>query len=82
MSGATFDIKNDGAGELLLYLEPEGSEFAIPPLQSVQVRLIGSTNPFEMHSSLDSRGRMCISLWPDKGGYEVFYRGKNVFDLL
>jgi hypothetical protein len=82
MSSCSFEVKNDGPGELLLYLEPEGAEFLIPSQESVQVELIGADRPVVMNHSLDPRGRVCISLWPAEGTYQVLYKGKNVLDLL
>ena len=79
---STFDIKNDGASDLLLYLEPEGAKFSLPPQGSVQVHLFGSEKTVELNQSIDAEGRIRISLWPINGDYEVLFNGKSVWDQL
>ena len=82
MSTCIFDIKNDGSNDLLLYLEPEGAEFVLPPEKAVQVHLFGLDKPMVMNHSIDERGRTCIALWPENGSYELFFNGKSVWEQL
>lgn len=78
MSIATciFDIFNDTPDELLLYLEPEGNEFRLPPSKAVQVRLFGHEHPIEMKHSSDASGRRMVSFWPARGSFELFLTEK------
>jgi hypothetical protein len=75
-----FDILNDDSGELLLYFEPEGNEFRLPPGKAVQVRLFGNVHPVEMRHSSDMSGRRAISFWPERGGFELVLDGKSVWE--
>lgn len=77
-----FEVLNEGSSEMLLYLEPEGSEFRLPPGRVVEVRLFGSERPIEMKQATDSDGRRMLSFWPDRGAYELFFDGKDVRELL
>ena len=77
-----FELLNSDSNELLLYLEPEGSEFRLPPNKSVQIRLFGSVYPIEMKHSVDASGKKVISLWPDRGEFELFFQGQDIWDQL
>jgi hypothetical protein len=77
-----FDILNDSPDELLLYLEPEGNEFRLPPGKAVQIRLYGSEHPIEMKHSSDTSGRSTVSFWPASGDFELFFEGKSVWEQL
>ena len=77
-----FDLLNDSPDELLLYLEPEGAEFRLPPGKVVQVRLFGDEHPIEMKHSADTSGRKTISFWPASGGFELFFEGRRVWEQM
>ena len=77
-----FKFVNSGKSELLLYLEPEGAEFPLPAGEAVQVHTFGSDHPIEIKCSAHADGRPRISFWPDNGDFEVFFKGKNVWDHL
>lgn len=82
MSDATcvFDLENDGQSEMLLFLEPEGCCFSLPPGAVVQVHLFGTERPVVMRYSSDERGRTQVSFWPEKGEFELFFQGRSVWD--
>lgn len=77
-----FDLLNNSADELLLYLEPEGAEFRLPPGKTVQVQLFGNEHPIEMKNSVDARGRRTVSFWPANGGFELLFEGRSVWEQL
>jgi hypothetical protein len=77
-----FDLQNDGPDELLLYLEPEGAEFRLPPSKAVQVRLFGDEHPIEMKHSADGSGRKTVSFWPASGGFELYFEGRSVWEQI
>ena len=77
-----FELVNDSPNGLRLILEPEGAEFLLPPSESVQIQLFGSESPFAMKQSIDEHGQTYISFWPDKGTYELFIKGKRIWDLV
>jgi len=81
-AASVFDLLNDGRDELLLYLEPEGNEFRLPPGKAVQVRLFGDKHPIEMKHSADASGRRTVSFWPASGGFELFFEGKSVWEQI
>lgn len=81
-SSCIFDIVNDSQIEMLLYLEPEGSEYALFPGKAVQVHIFGNEHPITIKHSTDSSGRQQISFWPLNGGFELFVEGKSVWDLV
>ena len=79
---SVFDLKNDGAADMRLFLEPEGQDFWLPPGASVQVRLFGAVRPIEMQYSTGPGGELEISFWPIDGTYELIFEGRDVWDLV
>ena len=77
-----FDLTNDSQDELLLYLEPEGMEFALPVGKMVQVQLSGGENPIKMKHSNNASGQKTISFWPVNGEFELLFEGRSVWDQL
>ena len=66
---------------MLLYLEPEGQSFPVPPGKCVQARFFGQDRAVAMRCEIDSEGRQAISFWPENGTYELFLDGRDVWDL-
>jgi hypothetical protein len=77
-----FDLTNDSAEDICLYLEPECIEFQLPPGKSVQVRLFGADHPVDMKHSVGPNGEKTISFWSHKGDYQVIFEGRDIWDLL
>lgn len=77
-----FNLENDGSDDLLLYLEPEGCEFNLPPGKSVEVYLFGNEHPIQMQNSVDETGKGTVSFWPVSGSYELFFEGVSVWNLV
>lgn len=77
-----FNLSNDGVDGLLLYLEPEGVEFCLPPGKTVEVRLFGHEHPVEMQHAADESGVRTVSFWPSDGKFELFYEGRSVWEQL
>lgn len=75
-----FYLLNDSKSEMLLYLEPEGSEFVLHPGNIVQVHIFGSEHPIEMRHANDAKGQKTISFWPINGNFELFFQGKSVWE--
>jgi hypothetical protein len=75
-----FDLVNDGPNEILLYWEPEGTEYRLQPGKVVQVHLFGSGSPIEMKHSIDTNGRKLISFWPLNGSFQLFCDGENIWE--
>ena len=82
MSRTVFYIENDGELDLCLFLEPEGAEFRLNPGKSVEIHLIGAERPAILRQSIDDAGRICMSIWPEQGEYEVRFEGKDIWDCL
>ncbi len=77
-----FDLVNDGPNALKLILEPEGAQFVLSQGETVQIQLFGSECPLAMKQSVDENGQTHISFWPDKGTYELFIKGRRIWDLM
>ncbi len=77
-----FELENQGPCGLTLILEPAGAQFTLPPREMVQVQLYGSDIPIAMRHSTDQDGRCYLSFWSDKGNYELFFKGKNISELI
>jgi hypothetical protein len=77
---SVFDLINDSPNEMLLYLEPEGLEFPLPPGKVMQVKIFGIDRPFEMKHSNEKNGQKTISFWPINGTFELFFEGKNILE--
>ncbi|MDB6065170.1 MAG: hypothetical protein JWR26_1378 [Pedosphaera sp.] len=76
------DLINDGPYGLRLVLEPEGAEFLLPASESIQIHVFGNKSPVTVKQSMGENATGIISFWPDKGNYELFYKGQRVWDLL
>lgn len=77
-----FNLRNDSSDKLILYLEPEGCKFQLPPGKVVEVRLFSQKHPIEMNYSIDENGTRAVSFWPESGEFELFFDGKSVWDYL
>jgi hypothetical protein len=75
-----FELLNDSQDVLFLYLEPEGSNFHLPPGKAVKVHLFGKELPIEMKHSVDESGIRSISFWPAYGDFELFFEGVSVWE--
>jgi len=76
------EMENSAKSGLLLYLEPEGFEFEIPPGEVFQLKLFGTDSPIQIKHSVNEQGKVCVSFWPDKGSYDLWYKGKRVWDIV
>jgi hypothetical protein len=77
-----FELVNSGSNGLRLILEPEGAEFVLPPGESIQIHLFGPELPLAIKQSTDENGRSLIAFWPDKGTYELFFKGRRIWDQI
>jgi hypothetical protein len=73
---------NDSPNGLRLQLEPEGFHFILPAHETIQIHLFGHDSPAVIRQSVDENGQVCISFSPDKGDYELFFKGRRVWDLI
>jgi hypothetical protein len=73
---------NDSPNGVRLLLEPEGSDFILPGHETIQIHLFGCDSPVAIKQSVDQTGQVCLSFWPDKGSYELFFKGRRVWDLI
>lgn len=67
---------------LLIYLEPEGFEFALPYQEEIIVHQIYEKEPVSIFYSVTPQGEPALSLWPKDGSFEIFYKDKNVWDII
>jgi hypothetical protein len=67
--------------EVILVLEPEAVEFHLPAMGSIQILLYGKETPIEIRESVTD-GVTYVSFWPDKGNYELLYKGNRIWDIL
>src|SRR5438552_10197207 len=74
----TWDFVNAGQEALRLILEPEGAEFMLPPGKSIQIHFLGVKKPIAIKYAQDRESRPVLAFWPDKGNYELFFKGKRV----
>jgi hypothetical protein len=77
-----FEVKNAGPGDLVLALEPEGCEFLLPLNERVQVHVFGSDVPVLIQAAISKDGKRYMAFWPDRGEYELFFKGRRVWDII
>ena len=77
-----FDLVNNGNRGLRLILEPEGAEFLLAPGETLQIQIFGSDMPLALKHSVDENGQSALAFWPDKGDYELIFKGKRLWDLM
>jgi len=77
-----FDLVNAGPRDLVIVLEPEGVEFVVPCGESVQVHFFGHISPAALKQSWNSEGCCRIAFWPDNGAYDLYFKGKRIWNLL
>ncbi|WP_431287706.1 hypothetical protein [Roseateles chitinivorans] len=83
MSKCSFDILNDGDDGLFLYIEPLGAEFIVNPGVAVKIIISGADDPIVMkHWIRPEDQKAAISIWPEKGDFEIIVNGKSVWDLM
>jgi hypothetical protein len=75
-------LVNMGTSPLTVILEPEGAFFALPPNEQIEIHGSGPAPQFAMRRSRDDKNQDQIAFWPDAGNYELFFRGKRVWELL
>ena len=52
-------------------LEPEGTLLTLTPQNKIAINITSEKNPAMIFSVSKEGGQITISLWPDKGTYEV-----------
>ncbi len=75
-----FEFTNEMDRNLILILEPEGAQFALPSGETVRVLIFGAESPISVGQSVDSGGQFYLSFWPDKGTYDLFFKDKRIWD--
>lgn len=54
----------------------------MPAGEELEIQLFGSDRPLVMKQDTDEKGFINISFWHDKGRYELFFRGKRVWEFV
>jgi hypothetical protein len=81
-STCTFDLVNTNRRPLTLILEPEGAQFVLPAGEVIQIRVSGTEPAVAIKHTIGEDDQVSLSFWPDQGAYELFFKGRNVWDLM
>jgi len=77
---AKFDLLNNGKTDLIIYMEPDGGYFLLPPGKKLDVRMDAGSFMNMWHDMKD--GKMAVVIWLNDDGIEVLYEGRDVVELI
>jgi bifunctional DNA-binding transcriptional regulator/antitoxin component of YhaV-PrlF toxin-antitoxin module len=78
----TIKIQNNDDQTLDLFIEPEGSLFNLPPKEEVLIKVEKDGDTVIIKSEKSESGTKTLSIWPDKGSFEVEYKGRDIYEFL
>ncbi|MFH6958135.1 hypothetical protein ACHRV1_12070 [Flavobacterium aquidurense] len=71
MKKMQFKLRNNFGKKIEISLEPEGTIFELPYEEAVIIEITGDENPILDFQIDKGSGKLCFSIWPDKGSYEL-----------
>lgn len=74
----SYDLENNYDEPLRLILEPDASEYDLPPNEHVTITVSGDGPAFVSRHFQNKDGIQCISFWPHKGVFEIRHHGRSL----
>lgn len=71
---------NDGDNEICVQIEPSGMYIMLPVLDSVDVHSWGGQGPLLVSCGQLRDGTLSLRFFPEEGGFELYYKDKNIED--